>query len=75
MNKLELFFEQLIPFVLLGIAIAFTVGLIIVFSYVLMWGILLGGIIWIVFIIHHYFSSRSSGKRDGSIIEHNDNND
>lgn len=73
MNKLELFFEQLLPFILAGIALALVVGLVVVFSYVLLWGVLLGFVIWIIYFVKNLFSrSRSTKKKDGNIIEHDD---
>ena len=54
-NKLQKFFEQLIPFIILGIAIALVVGLFIMLSYVLVWGLIIGGVIWLVAMIKNYF--------------------
>ena len=74
-NKLEEIFEQLIPYIILGITIAFIIGFFIMLSYVLVWGILLGAIIWLVVRIkNNFFPSPSAKKNKGRIIEH-DNTD
>lgn len=76
MNKsLTQIFAPLLPFIILGIAIALFIGLFIMLSYVLVWGIVLGGIFWLVAMIKNYlFPSYPADKKDGRIIEH-DNND
>ncbi|WP_133130410.1 hypothetical protein [Legionella yabuuchiae] len=72
-KKLQNILEQLIPFIILGIGIALAIGLLIMFSYVLVWGIVIGGIIWLVYFVKSYFfPSHSPKKKNGRIIEHND---
>lgn len=72
-NKLQQLLEQLIPFILFGIAIALVIGLFIMISYVLVWGIMLGAIIWAGYAIKNYFfPPYSPEKKDGRIIEHDD---
>ncbi|WP_133128341.1 hypothetical protein [Legionella nagasakiensis] len=74
-NKLQQILEHLIPFIMLGIAIAFAVGLLIMFFYVVVWGIIIGGFIWLVVFIKNYFFHRQSPKNsEGRIIEHKDRN-
>lgn len=73
MNKIQELIEQLVPFIVLGIAIALIIGLFIMVSYVLIWGLVLGGIIWVgVAIKSLLFPSKSSGKNEGRVIEHKD---
>lgn len=73
MKKFELLFQQLLPFVLLGIAIALTIGLIVVFSYVLLWGLFFGGLIWLAAVIKKYaFPPRPPVNTKGRVIEHNE---
>ncbi|AHE66127.1 hypothetical protein Loa_00557 [Legionella oakridgensis ATCC 33761 = DSM 21215] len=55
-NKLQQILEHLIPFIMLGIAIAFAVGLLMMFFYVVIWGIIIGGFIWLVVFIKTIFS-------------------
>lgn len=50
-GKLERLLGNLIPFMIIGIAIALMIGLFIMFSYVLMWGLLIGGVLWVIYSI------------------------
>ena len=70
-NKLQTFFEQLIPFIILGIAIALVVGLFIMLSYVLVWGLIIGGVIWLVAMIKNYFYKAKTSDK-GRVIEHDE---
>jgi membrane protein YdbS with pleckstrin-like domain len=72
-NKLKQMLEQLPAFIILGIAIAVVVGLFIMLSYVLVWGLILGAIIWLGVVIKNYiFPSSVSDKNAGRVIEHDD---
>jgi hypothetical protein len=73
-NKFKQMLEQLPTFIILGIAIALIVGVFVMLSYVVVWGLLLGGIIWLVVVIKNYlFPVISSNKHEkGRIIEHDD---
>ncbi|KTC72415.1 hypothetical protein Lbir_1190 [Legionella birminghamensis] len=72
-EKFQQLFQTLIPFLLLGIAISLLVGLFIMFSYVLVWGILIGGTLWIFATIKRLlFPSKKVVKTSGRIIEHKD---
>ncbi|MBA2653310.1 MAG: hypothetical protein H0U73_13760 [Tatlockia sp.] len=68
--------ESIIPFLILGIAIALIVGIFIMFSYVLFWGLIVGAVLWIVNSIKNFLSakevSKSPEKIKGNIFEHND---
>ena len=70
-EKMKQMLEQLPTFIILGIAIALIIGLFIMLSYVIVWGLLLGGIIWLIVMIKNYFFPPST-KTDGRIIEHDD---
>lgn len=74
MNKtLQQLLAQLIPFIMLGIGIALAIGLLIMFSYVLVWGILIGGVIWLIYVVKNYlFPTPSREKKKGRVIEHDD---
>ncbi len=75
-QSLKHFFRQMPPFILLGIAIALAIGVFIVFSYVLVWGLLIGGVLWGISALIQYFRSLSSdsdndmGPTKGRIIDH-----
>ena len=71
-DKLQRLFQQLIPFIVVGIGIALAIGLLIMFSYALMWGILIGFIIWLIALIKQtlFPSKNNTQNDDGRIIEH-----
>jgi hypothetical protein len=71
-------FENLVPFLIAGVAIALFFGLLFMFSYVLIWGIMIGGILWIVMTIKQFLfpstppKTESIHTTEGRIIEHDD---
>ncbi|KTC92468.1 hypothetical protein OQJ18_10600 [Fluoribacter dumoffii] len=71
-------FDNLIPFIVAGVAIALFLGLLFVFSYVLVWGLLIGGLLWLIATIKEYLFPRRQAKTEvikksqGRIIEHDD---
>ncbi|MDF1646439.1 MAG: hypothetical protein P1U61_05625 [Legionellaceae bacterium] len=72
---LKHFFQQLPPFILLGIVIAFAAGIFMLFSYVLIWGLAIGAVLWGVNLIYQYFSHSSSSNTPikpskGQVIDH-----
>ncbi|ARG96455.1 hypothetical protein [Legionella micdadei] len=75
-GKVERIFQNLIPFLILGIAIALVIGLFIMFSYVLMWGFLIGSVMWAIYSVKNFLFPRQVSKppvkTKGRIIEHND---
>lgn len=73
-QKLERLFQQLIPFLMAGIAIALLIGLFILFSYVLVWGLIIGAVLWLVAFVKSYFfsSSKKEISTKGRIIDHRD---
>lgn len=70
--------ETLLPFLMLGIAIALMIGLFIMFSYVLVWGLMIGGVLWIVsFITSYFFPSKQEPAKPvksqkGRVIDHDE---
>ena len=67
MNK---FIQELPAFLVIGVAIAFTAALFILFFYVLMWGAIIGGIIWLVFVVKNYFfPKKPPSQHKGRIID------
>ncbi|WP_133136640.1 hypothetical protein [Legionella rowbothamii] len=78
-NKFQVpkIFETLIPFIIAGIAIALFIGLLFMFSYVVIWGLIIGGILWLISVVKELiFPSTKktpiSKKTQGRIIEHDD---
>lgn len=81
-NYLRVLINSFVPFITLGVAFALIIGLVIMFSYVLVWGIFIGVILWIVASIKAYFFSsrpttttKSGVIIHGRIIEHEDKTD
>ena len=79
--SIKQFLQQLPPFILIGISIALGVGIFIVFSYVLIWGILIGAILWGANLLVQYLKSKNiipntnNPKKSsrGRIIDHDKN--
>ena len=72
-KKLQQLFEHIMPFIMIGMAMALLIGLLFVFSYVLVWGFLIGGLLWIITAAKQYlFPNDTSRKEEGRIIEHDD---
>ena len=73
MNKsFKQLFEPLVPFILLGIAIALFIGIFIMLSYVLVWGIVLGAIIWLAVMLKNYLFPSNTTESKGRVINHDD---
>lgn len=73
-DKFERLLQQIIPFLIAGIAIALVIGLFIMFSYVLVWGLIIGGVLWLVYFIKNLLfpGPKDETSTKGRIIEHND---
>ena len=76
-DKLARILGQLIPYIIAGIAIISVLGLLILFYYVVVWGIVTGLILWLVaFIKERFFKQhRAMQPRKGRIINHDRNRD
>jgi hypothetical protein len=65
--------DSLLPYVLIGVGIAIAVGLLFMFFSIAIWGIVIGGVLWIGAMVKQYFFPAPSQKDDaGRIIEHDD---
>ena len=79
-NKFQVpkIFETLIPFIIAGIAIALFVGLLFMFSYVVIWGLIIGGTLWLISVVKELLFPNTKKtttiikKTQGRIIEHDD---
>lgn len=79
--SIKQFLQQLPPFILIGISIALAVGIFIVFSYVLIWGVLIGAILWGANVFVEYLKSaniipnknKATKSSRGRIIDHDKN--
>lgn len=70
-------FRSLNPFLICGITIAALMALLFLFSYILIWGIIIGAVLWMFFLIKQFLFPTTSKvviKREtkGRIIEHED---
>ncbi|MFZ4076643.1 MAG: hypothetical protein ACOYKA_01535 [Legionellaceae bacterium] len=63
--------RQLPPFILVGVVLAFAIALFVVFSYVLLWGLLVGSLLWLISAIFQYVTQTSQQKKtqNGRIID------
>ena len=70
-DKLARLFQQLIPYLMLGIVIACTIGLFILFYYIVLWGLVIGFIIWLTATIKGYFFSKKDLRKSsaGRVID------
>lgn len=65
----------MVPFLVAGVAIALCIGLLFMFFSVAIWGLLIGGILWLAALAKQYFfPSTPASQDDGRIIEHDDRN-
>jgi hypothetical protein len=66
--------ESLIPFVMVGVAIAVCVALLFMFFSIAIWGLLIGGILWLCALAKQYLfpTAPNFKEEDGRIIEHDD---
>ncbi|HRD68822.1 MAG: hypothetical protein Q8M40_04195 [Legionella sp.] len=66
--------ESLIPFLVVGVAIALCIGLLFMFFSVAVWGLLIGGVLWLGALAKQYLFPGTQAvekKSNGRIIEHN----
>ena len=67
--------DSLVPFVVIGVAIALGISLLLMFFSIAIWGLIIGGVLWLFFLVKNYFFP-SEGASDPSkkvrIIEHDD---
>ena len=78
-NKFQVpkIFETLVPFIIAGTAIALFVGLLFMFSYVIIWGLIIGGMLWVFSVVKalafpNAQKTSVKTKSKGRVIEHDD---
>ena len=76
-NSFKDIINTIVPFVMLGIAIALIAGFAILFSYFLFWGVLIGIILWAAMSVKEFFfpsktriTTKSHIIIEGQVIEH-----
>lgn len=75
--SLNRFFTPLFPYLILGIVIALLIGIGILLSYVLVWGVVIGAILWLITRIKAHFSPEENlptqhTHKKGRTFEHHD---
>lgn len=68
--------DKLLPYLYIGIAVALLIGFLIILSYVFIWGVLIGVVLYLGMLIKERFFSGNQNinhkKRKGRVIEHDD---
>jgi hypothetical protein len=66
--------ENFVPFIMLGIAVSLIIGFFIMFSYILLWGFMIGVVLWIASAVKEYFFPNENNITiRGRIIEYKNN--
>lgn len=72
--KVNKFLQTVGPFLVLGVSVALILALLFIFTYILIWGLIIGGIIWGIAAIKRYLFPAPPpppiNKEKGRIIEH-----
>ncbi len=72
-DKLEKIIENVVPFIVIGVGIAIVIALLFMFFYIAIWGVVIGGILYLAALAKQYFFSGESAKKtQGRVIEHDD---
>lgn len=74
-SSLSHILRALIPYFLLGMSIAFLIGICILLSYVLFWGVIIGVVLWFIVRIKAFFHTTtvpSKHSSTGRVFEHHD---
>lgn len=53
-DKVQKIFENLVPFIVVGVGIALVIGLLCMFFYIAVWGMIIGGVLWLAALAKHY---------------------
>jgi len=70
-KKFGILLQSIIPFLVLGFAIAIMIGLLTMFFYIILWGFLIGGALWLIAAVKHLiFPPKNDKPSQGRIIEH-----
>lgn len=74
MKQSSSIFEKIIPFLVLGVSIAFFIAVVILFSYLFLWGLALGLVLFAISYVWNAFSppKQKDKEKQGRIIEHED---
>ena len=78
-DKLQSIFKQALialgPYIILGIIITCAIALLILSYYVLLWGVLIGFVLWTFALLRRQFSSTQNINKNnkGRVIDHDNN--
>lgn len=74
-DSLKKLMQTLLPFLIFGVAVATLIGFFILFSYVLVWGLIIGAVLWLGYSVKNYlFPPRSISKPSGRVIDQDKKN-
>lgn len=73
-DNIKRIIESIVPFLVIGVAVSLLMGLFIMFSYVLVWGLFIGGFLWVAALIKNalFPPKVKQDTPQGRIIEHKD---
>ncbi len=73
-NSFSAILDRFIPYLIMGVAIALAFAILIMLFHVIIWGALIGIVIFVImFIKQKFFPSKpSKDAKSGRIIEHDD---
>lgn len=68
--------DSLVPFVVVGVAIALSIWLLFMFFSIAVWGLLIGGILWLGALAKQYLfpstTNTPAKKEEGRVIDHDE---
>lgn len=66
-------FDRVMPFLIMGFTVAFLIAALVFLSYILLWGVLIGLVLFAInYIRQRFFAKADNGEQSGRIIEHDD---
>lgn len=76
MPKKNTLLESLIPFLILGISVVVFIAVMVLLSYVLIWGLVIGAVLWSIFFIKEklFPSSQQANapQQKGRVIDYDE---
>lgn len=70
-DKLQKMVQNIIPFIIIGVSIALIIGLLFMFFYIAIWGVIIGGVLWLIALAKQYFfPKKETPNNSGRVIEH-----
>ncbi|MGQ3891633.1 hypothetical protein [Legionella sp. CNM-4043-24] len=70
-KKLNIPLQSIKPFMVLGFAIALIIGLLMMLSYLVIWGLVIGAVLWLAATVKRLlFPPRIISRQQGRIIDY-----